>query len=103
MAYVITGKCLGERYGQCVETCPTDSIHPGEYKGEVFMAIDPDTCIACGACKPQCPIDSIVESEGESPEWAAINKEVTATFKNNPKVAVRPANDPPKKPTNKLH
>ena len=22
-----------------------------------------DTCIACGACKPECPVDAIVEGD----------------------------------------
>ena len=44
MAYVITEKCVGERYATCVEVCPVDCIHPGEYNGEVFMVIHPDNC-----------------------------------------------------------
>ncbi|MCM8775284.1 MAG: 4Fe-4S binding protein [Candidatus Omnitrophica bacterium] len=102
MAYVITEKCLGERYGTCAAVCPTDAIYPGEYKGEVFMVIDPTVCISCGACMPECPIGAIVESEDLSPEWARINAELAPMFKNNPKVSERPKNDPPRKPTNKL-
>ena len=30
VSYVITGKCLGERYATCVAVCPVDCIHPGE-------------------------------------------------------------------------
>lgn len=102
MSYVITEKCLGERYATCVAVCPVDCMHPGEYKGEVFLIIDPDECIDCGACLPECPIEAIVETEEESPEWAAINKELTPSFKQNTPVTPRPANDPPKKPGNKL-
>ncbi len=100
MAYVITQKCVGERYATCVEVCPVDCIHPGDYRDEVFMVIHPDNCIDCELCKPACPIDTIVESEDESPEWAEINKELTASFKGNPVVEPRPANDPPRKPEN---
>jgi ferredoxin len=102
VSYVITDKCLGERYATCVAVCPVDCIHPGEYKGEEFMIIDPEECIDCGACLPECPIEAIVETEEESPEWAAINKELTPAFKQNPAVTPRPVNDPPRKPTNKL-
>ncbi len=102
VSYVITEKCLGERYATCVAVCPVDCIHPGDYQGEVFMIIDPEECIDCGACLPECPIEAIVETEEESPEWAKINKELTPTFKGAPQPTPRPANDPPKKPTNKL-
>ena len=101
MSYVITEKCLGERYATCVEVCPVDCIHPGEYNGEVFMVIDPDDCIDCGVCQPECPVDAIVDSEDESPEWAKINAELTPAFKENPAVEPRPTNDPPRKEINK--
>ena len=101
MAFVITEKCLGERYGDCVEVCPVDCIYPGDYQGQVFMIIDPETCIDCGACIPACPIDAIVDAVDKDPAYAKVNAELTPTFKNNPKVPCRPAGDPPRKPTNK--
>ena len=54
MPYVINQECLGERYADCVDVCPVNCIYPGDYKGEVFMVIDPDICIDCGACLPEC-------------------------------------------------
>ncbi len=102
MAHVINEKCLGEVYAACVDVCPVECIHPGEYKGEKMMIIDPDVCIDCGVCLPECPIGAIVGSVDESPEWAVINKDLTPTFKVNPKVTPRPPNDPPHKPGNKL-
>ncbi len=74
MAFVITGKCLGERYGACVDVCPVEAMHYGDHEHAAMMVINPDTCIVCGACKPECPIDAIVESEDEAPEWAEWNK-----------------------------
>ena len=102
MSYVITGKCLGERYVSCVAVCPVDCIYPGEYKGEEFMVIDPTICITCGACLPECPIGAIVESEDYDQEYAKINEELTPAFKDNPKATEREKNDPPRKSTNKL-
>lgn len=102
MPYVITEKCLGERYGTCVSVCPVDCIYPGDYNGQVFMVIDPEVCIDCGQCLPECPINAIVASTDEDPAYAKINAELAPSFKSNPKVAERPKNDPPKKPTNKL-
>ena len=101
MSYVITGKCLGERYATCVSVCPVDCIHPGEYQGEEFMIIDPEECIDCGACLPECPIEAIVETEDQAPEWAEINKDLTPQFKGNPQPEPRPMNDPPRKPENR--
>lgn len=102
MSYVITDKCLGERYATCVAVCPVDCIHPGEYQGEEFMIIDPEVCIDCSLCLPECPIGAIVETEAESPEWARINAELTPIFKDAPKVEERPRNDPPRKPGNTI-
>lgn len=103
MAHVITEKCLGEQYAQCVAACPVDCIYPGEYKGETFMVIDPELCINCGACVPQCPILAIVDNEDTDSAYAAINKELSPQYKDNPKIEnPRAADDPPKKPGNKL-
>ena len=102
MPYVIIEKCVGERYATCVSVCPVDCIHPGEYNGEQFMVIDPETCIDCGVCLPECPIEAIVETGDIAPDWTKINAELAPSFKNNPPVEPRPINDPPRKPGNKL-
>ena len=102
MPYVITEKCLGEQYASCVAVCPVDCIHPGNYKGEPFMIVDPETCIDCGQCLPECPINAIVATVDESPEWGKINAELTPEFKTHPKVPERSKSDPPRKPGNKL-
>lgn len=100
MAFVITEKCLGERYATCAAVCPVDCIYPGEYQGEVFMVIDPVVCIDCGVCIPECPIDAIVECEEDSPEWAAINAQLAPEFQEHPPAEERPRDDPPHKPGN---
>ena len=103
MSYVITEKCLGERYASCVAVCPVNCIYPGEYKGEAFMAIHPEECISCGACLPECPIGAIIDSEQQDPAYAKINLELSPSYKATPvKFEERPRNDPPKKSTNKL-
>ena len=102
MAYVITEKCQGERYATCAAVCPVDCIKPGDYQGQEFMIIDPDVCIDCGLCLPECPIGAIVENEDESPEWAAINRELAPEFSKNSPVPERPRNDPPRKPGNTI-
>lgn len=101
MPYVITKKCLGERYATCASVCPVDCIKPGDYNGEAFMIIDPDVCIECGLCAPECPISAIVDNEDVDPEAAKLNRELAPSFKNNPPATARPVNDPPHKPENK--
>lgn len=102
MPYVITLKCLEEVYAQCVDACPVDCIHPGQYQGKPFMVIDPNDCIECDACLPACPIGAIVGNADEDPKAAKINAELAPSFKNNPPVQQRPKNDPPRRPDNKL-
>lgn len=102
MPHVIGSKCLGEQYASCVAVCPVDCIHPGDYKGEPFMIIDPDTCIDCGLCVPECPVDAIQTSVTVDPEFAKINAELAPEFGKHPKVPGRGPTDPPRKPGNKL-
>lgn len=98
MAYIIGEKCLGEQYASCVDVCPVDCIHPGEYKGETFMIIDPEVCIDCGLCQPECPIDAILPTGEEESEWGKINAQLVAEFKTHPKVTPRDTKEPPRKP-----
>jgi NAD-dependent dihydropyrimidine dehydrogenase PreA subunit len=102
MPSVITEKCLGETYAACVDACPVACIHPGQYKGESFMVINPEECTECGSCVSACPIGAIVDNVDADPAFAKINAELAPTFKNNPPVTARPTNDPPRKPGNKL-
>jgi ferredoxin len=82
MAYVIIGKCLGERYGACVDVCPVEAMHFGDHEGQPMMVINPDTCIDCGACLPECPIAAIVDTVDQAPEWAEYNKAAAAMWPN---------------------
>ena len=106
MPYVITEKCLGEQYADCVGVCPVECIHPIEHEGKPFMIIDPDVCIDCSVCLPECPIGAIVASAGEAPTDAELNKNLTAQAieyeAKHGQVTPRPPNDPPRRADNKL-
>lgn len=80
MSHVINGKCLGERYGTCVDVCPTESMHIGDHEGSLMMVINPETCIDCGACIVECPIGAIVGTVDEAPEWAEWNATASAMW-----------------------
>jgi len=98
VTYIIAEPCIDIKDRSCVDVCPVDCIHEA---GRILV-IDPEECIDCGACLPECPIEAIVETEEESPDWAVINKDLTPAFKGKPQPTPRPANDPPRKPENKL-
>jgi ferredoxin len=106
MPYVITEKCLNEQYGQCVDVCPVDCIHPVEKDGKPFMVIDPDVCIECALCLPECPIGAIVSSASEAPEDARLDAELTPAAKEweaaHGKILGRQPNEPPHRPENHL-
>ena len=103
MAFVITGRCLGERYGACVPVCPCEVMHFGDHEGAPMMVIEPDPCIDCGACLPECPVAAIVDSPEEAPEWAEFNREAAALWPSahGPDAAweARAASDPPRRQT----
>lgn len=97
MTFVITDKCLGERYASCMQVCPVYCIYPGEHEGQPFAVIDPTLCIDCGACVPECPVEAIVETAEEDPPAAELNAQLSPKFKGNPMPEIRPATDPPRK------
>ena len=69
MPYVITDRCMGERYADCVGVCPVSCIYPGDYAGEEFMVIDPDVCIDCGLCVDECPVKAIFPEDDLPAQW----------------------------------
>lgn len=101
MAYVITGRCLGERYGACGGVCPAEAMRYGDVDGAPMMVIAPDACIDCGACLPECPVEAIVDSESESPEWAQFNREAAAVWPSAHDAdagwTLRDASEPPRR------
>ncbi len=40
----------------CVEACPTGAMHKGE---DGLILLDPNLCIACGACIQACPYKAV--------------------------------------------
>jgi Fe-S-cluster-containing hydrogenase component 2 len=66
------------------------------------MIIDPEECTECTSCYSACPIGAIAEGADKDPAYAKINAELAPAFKNNAPLTPRPANDPPRRPENKL-
>ena len=72
MTVVVTDKCHGCRFTDCVVICPVECFHADEN----MIYIDPEECIECMACVPVCPVEAICE-DAELPEdkteWININ------------------------------
>jgi ferredoxin len=63
MAHVVTSKCTGCKFTDCVEVCPVACFY--ELDGQVV--IHPDECIDCMACVAECPVEAIY-AEADVPE-----------------------------------
>ena len=55
MAHVVTNKCNGCKFTDCVEVCPVACFYELEHQ----LVINPDECIDCMACVEQCPVEAI--------------------------------------------
>ena len=75
MAFVVTSRCFGCKYTDCVVVCPTEAFR----EGEQMLYIDPVACIDCGACIPECPVEAIYADEDvptDQREFIALNAEM---------------------------
>ncbi len=55
MAHVVTDKCTGCKFTDCVEVCPVTCF----YEMDNQVVIHPDECIDCTACVDVCPVHAI--------------------------------------------
>ena len=55
MTYVVTARCNGCKYTDCVEVCPVEAFH----EGPEMVYINPESCIDCNACMEECPVEAI--------------------------------------------
>ena len=74
MAHVVTNKCNGCKFTDCVEVCPVACFY--ELDGQ--LVIHPDDCIDCTACVAECPVEAIY-AEGDVPADFTANTEFNAT------------------------
>ena len=70
MAHVVTSKCAGCKFTDCVEVCPVACFY--EMDGQ--LVIHPDECIDCTACVSECPVEAIY-AEGDVPSEFQSNVE----------------------------
>ena len=83
MAYTIIDTCTKDEL--CVESCPTDCIHPrkDEPKFEEVkqLYVNATDCIDCGACVGVCPSNAIFLNE-ELPAGYEAYVETNAAYYN---------------------
>ena len=63
MAHVVTSKCKGCKFTDCVEVCPVNCF----YELANQLIIHPDECIDCRACVDVCPVHAIY-ADADVPE-----------------------------------
>ena len=55
MPHIVTNKCNGCKFTDCVEVCPVTCF----YELDNQLIIHPDECIDCRACVTECPVEAI--------------------------------------------
>jgi ferredoxin len=55
MAHIVTEKCNGCKFTDCVEVCPVACF----YEMDNQVVIHPEECIDCMACVEVCPVHAI--------------------------------------------
>ena len=85
MAFVIAEPCIDHMDRSCVAACPVDCI-TSDPSLDRKLYIDPDECIACGACATACPNSAIFDAGDLPPEWVDYAW-VDAAWYRDPEVA----------------
>jgi ferredoxin len=74
MAHIVTDKCNGCKFTDCVEVCPVTCF----YELEKQVVIHPEECIDCTACVDVCPVHAIY-AEADLPAEFTKDTEFNAT------------------------
>ena len=93
MAHVVTSKCSGCRFTDCVEVCPVACFY--ELDGQ--LVIHAEDCIDCTACVAECPVEAIYAEGAVPAEFqadVAFNAVEAARVKDSGKSAILVRTDP---------
>jgi ferredoxin len=74
MAHIVTEKCNGCKFTDCVDVCPVACF----YELETQLVIHPEECIDCTACVEVCPVHAIY-ADGDLPAEFTKDIEFNAT------------------------
>jgi ferredoxin len=67
MAHVVTSKCQGYKFTDCVEVCPVACL----YELDNQLVIHPDECTDCTAWVSECPVQAIYAEADVPAEYEA--------------------------------
>src|SRR4029434_7439523 len=67
MPHIVTDKCVGCKFTDCVEVCPVACF----YEMDNQLVIHPDDCIDCTACVDAWPVQAIYAAENVPAEFQA--------------------------------
>ena len=84
MAHVVTEKCNGCKFTDCVEVCPVACF----YEMDTQVVIHADDCIDCMACVEVCPVHAIY-ADADVPTEYTKDIEFNALEANQIKDSVR--------------
>ncbi len=93
MAHVVTNKCNGCKFTDCVEVCPVACF----YEMDNQVVIHPDDCIDCAACVDVCPVQAIYAEQSVPAEFAAnieFNAAQSRQIKDGGAAAITVQKDP---------
>jgi len=74
MPHIVTEKCNGCKFTDCVDVCPVACF----YELENQLVIHPEECIDCTACVEVCPVHAIY-ADGDLPPEFTKDIEFNAT------------------------
>ena len=77
MPHVVTSKCMGCKFTDCVEVCPVACF----YEVDNQLLIHPEDCIDCTACVAECPVEAIYHEDNVPEQWVSyteLNAQKTA-------------------------
>jgi ferredoxin len=86
MPHIVTDKCTGCKFTDCVEVCPVACF----YELDNQVVIHPEDCIDCMACVDVCPVHAIY-AEGDLPPEFAKDVEFNAVQAHQLKDSGAPA------------
>jgi ferredoxin len=93
MPHVVTSKCAGCKFTDCVEVCPVACF----YEMDNQVVIHPEDCIDCTACVSVCPVEAIY-ADTDVPEQFKADVEFNAAqarqIKDSGKVAIVAKKEP---------
>jgi len=93
MAHVVTEKCVGCKFTDCVEVCPVACFYEMDHQ----VVIHADDCIDCTACVDVCPVQAIYLESNVPVEFAAniaFNADKGTEIKDSGAEAISKKKDP---------